>query len=436
MEKGHRLLPPLDGRELRLKRLERYFQDFLTRTATIPDLTDERARIRLQLAEISLAAGDAPAATKRLTEALDAWSALPMDAELKFRMATDSLLLALLRQSISDPETAPAFVTARKALEAVPQTEVDGDRLNQLLSILDFHEAKLLASRGDDTKALEQLLRATQTLNRIADQRPDAAILRSELAACYLSSATILEGMGSLGDAREVRSLATVELVKLLKVSPDDTALRLDLAGCYGAMAESAVLSGDIAAAETLSGQATKLLDQLLVAEPDNAEAVARKAAQLGLMAGIHRDRGLSAESMKEFDEGIRMLEAIRASAPNNAMVSFRLALLWWQKGRMVGMSGNRSDEIALIRKARDLLGKLESGDASRGPRPEQLQSSGAYLLGDLGHALQLANQKDEAKKAFNDAAALWEGLLSSRPQSEEYSEGLSWCRQRLEDLK
>ncbi len=436
MEKGHRKLPPLDGRELRLKRLERYFEDFLTRTKDIPDLADERAMIRLQLSEISLAAGDAPAATKRIAEALNAWSALPMDSELKFRMATDSLLLALLRQSISDPETAPAFVAARRALEAVPQTEVDGDRLNQLLSILDFHEARLLAARGDDTKALEQLLRATQTLNRIADQRPDAAILRSELAACYLSSATILEGMGSLGDAREVRSLATVELVKLLKENPDDAALRLDLAGCYGAMAESAVLSGDIPAAENLSGQSTKLLDQLLATQPDNAEAVARKAAQLGLMAGIHRDKGMAAESMREFDEGIRMLEAIRASAPDNAMVSYRLALLWWQKGRMIGMSGNRSEEIALIRRARDLLGKLETGDSTSGPRPEQLQSSVAYLLGDLGHALQLANQKEEAKKAFNDAVTLWEGLLSSRPQSEEYSEGLSWCRQRLKDLK
>lgn len=436
MEKGNRLLPSLDGRELRLKRLERYFEDFLTRTADIPALSDERARIRLQLAEISLAAGDAAAAAKRISEALDAWSDLPMDAELKFRMATDSLLLALLRQSLSDPETPPAFIAARKALEAVPQSDVDGDRLNQLLSILDFHEAKLLAARGNDTKALEQLLRATQTLNRIADLRPDAAILRSELAACYLSSATILEGMGKLGDAREVRALASVELAKLLKVQPDDAALRLDLAGCYGAMAESAVLSGDIAAAESLSAEAMKLLDRLLVEQPDNAEAVARKAAQLGLRAGIHRDRGFAADAMKEFDEGIRMLEAIRASEPNNAMVSYRLALLWWQKGRMIGMSGNRNDEIALIRKARDLLGKLEAASSTSGPRPEQLQSSGAYLLGDLGHSLQLANRKAEAVKAFTESVGLWEGLLASRPQSEEYSEGLSWSRQRLEDLK
>lgn len=436
MEKGHRSLPPLDGRELRLKRLERYFQDFLTRTADIAALADERARVRLQLSEISLAAGDAPGATRRLAEALQAWSTLTMDADSKFRVATDSLLLALLRQANSDPETEAAFASARKAFAIVPRSDVDADRMDQLLAILDFHEAKLLAARGQDTKALEQLMRATQTLNRISDQRPDSAILRAELAACYLSSATILEGIGSLGDAREVRSLASGELTKLLKNHPGDPTLRLDLAGCYGAMAEASVLSGDIAGAESLSREAMKLLDALLLEQPDHAEAVARKAAQLGLRAGIQRDRGLAAEAMKDFDDGIRMLEAIRASSRDKAMVSYRLALLWWQKGRMLGMAGNRDEEIILIRKARDLLGSLEAARPVSGPRPEQLQRSGAYLSGDLGHALQLANRKEDAIRAFSDAVSLWEGLLASRPRSEEYSEGLAWCRQRLEEIK
>ena len=436
MEKGNRRLPPLDGRELRLKRLERYFEDFLTRTADLASLADERARVRLQLAEISLAAGDAPAANRRISEAMDAWASLPMDSELKFRMATNALLLALLRQSDLDPQAGSAFVEARRALNEVPQTEVDSDRLNQLLAILDFHEAKLLAGKGESTKALEQLLRATKSLNRIADQRPDAAILRSELAACYLSSATILEGMGSLGDAREVRALASVELVKLLNKSPTDFGLRLDLAGCYSAMAESAVLSGDIAGAESISKDATRLLDQLIVEQPDNAEVISRKASQLGLRAGIERDRGQAAEALRDYEDGIRMLEAIRASSPGNALVSYRLALLWWQKGRMLGMAGQRPEEIALIRKARELLGRLEAEPSPAGPRPDQLQSSVAYLLGDLGHALQLANQKTEAGEAFSDAVALWENLLASRPQSEEYSESLAWCRQRLEGVR
>jgi hypothetical protein len=436
MEKGNRRLPPLDGRELRLKQLERYYDDFLTGSADIVELAGERARARLALAEISIAAGDAENSSARLADALAAWKNLPMDGELKFRVATDWLLLALLRQASNDPETQAAFVTARKALENVPQTEVDTDRLNHLLANLDLYEAKLLAANGDNTRALEQLMRATQTLNRIADQRPDIAILRSELAACYLSSATILEGMGSVGDAREVRALASVELVKLLEKRPQDFALRLDLAGCYAAMAESAVLSGDITGAESISKEAMKLLDSLVVEQPDNPQAVSRKASQLGLRAGILRDRGQAADAMKDYDAGIRMLEDLRASSPGDSLVAYRLALLWWQKGRMLGMSGKRDQEIAFIAKAKDLLGQLEAAPSASGPRPDQLQGSGAYLLGDLGHALQLANRKDEAKQAFTEAVVLWKNLVASRPQSEEYTEGLAWCRQRLADLQ
>lgn len=436
MEKGNRKLPPLDGRELRLKNLERYFEDFLTRTAAIDTLADERARVRLQLSEIALAAGDAAAASRRIQEALKAWKDQPIDAEMKLRMATNSLLLALLYQEAANPEAGPAFVSARKALEAIPLSEVDGDRLLQLLAILDFHEAKLLASRGDDPKALAQLMRATQTLNRIADQRPDAIILRSQLAACYLSSATILEGMGSMGDAREVRALAAAELEKLMEGNPGDYALRLDLAGCYGVMAESAVLSGDVSGADSLCRKSMDLLEKLLSEQPDNIEASWRKASQLGLRAGLQRDRGFLADAMQDNNEAIRMLEAIRASKPDHAMASYRLALVWWQKGRMQGMDGNRTEEISLLLKARDLLAELEVSRAVTGPRPEQLQSTGAYLLGDLGHALQLAGRKDDAIRIFTDAQALWESLLKSRPRSEEFSEGLDWCRQRLADLR
>ncbi|MEI6673983.1 MAG: hypothetical protein WCO57_02275 [Verrucomicrobiota bacterium] len=436
MEKGHRLLPPLDGRVLRLQRLERYFQGFLTRTADNQALQDERLRVRMQLAELALAQGNAQVARQRLGEALQAWEGRPMDAEWHLRLATNRLVLALLRQADAAPETAAAFAEARKTLAEVPAIEGNAERLSQLSAILDFHEAKLLAARGEDAKAEEQLMRATQTLNRLADQRPDSVVLRSELAACYLASATILEGLGTLGDAREVRTLAMAEVKRLLKQAPNDFALRLELAGCYGAMADAALLAADTMAVESLSKEAVKLLDKLLREQPDNREAVTRMAAQLGLAAGLMRDRGQTAEAMKSFDEAIRMLEGVRASAPNDANLSYRLALLWWQKARMLGGEGNSNDEISLTSKARAVLSKLEDERQPAGPPLEQIQRSLAYLLGDLGHALQLVEKKPEARVAMADALTAWEKLRKLRPRSEEYEEGVTWCRQRLKELK
>jgi tetratricopeptide (TPR) repeat protein len=279
-------------------------------------------------------------------------------------------------------------------------------------------------------------MRATQTLNRLADQRPESVVLRSELAACYLSSATILEGIGTLGDAREVRTLAMAELNRLLKKAPTDFPLRLELAGCYGAMAESAILAGDNAGAESLIKEATKLLVKLVREQPDNSEAVARMAAQLGLSAGLMRDRGQAAEALKAFDEGIRLLEGVRASAPTDASACYRLALLWWQKGRMLGTGGKRDEEIRLTTQARELLTQLEGECQPGGPLPEQIQRSVAYLLGDLGHALQMAKKKDEARAAFADAVTYWDALLKARPASAEYEEARAWCRQRGKELK
>eukprot|EP00903_Cladosiphon_okamuranus_P003701 g3699.t1 len=434
LEKGHRSLPPIDGREVRLKRLERFFDDFLTRTAKIESLDEERARARLQLAEVSLASGDAAMAEKRLDEAIGGWTASVIDADMKLRLGRNALLLALLKKEKGDVAAVEAFEAARVALADVPEGDVDADRLGQLRAILDFHEAKLLSKGGEDGKALEQLMSATRTLNELSDKRPDIAVLRSELAACYLSSATILEGMGSLGDAREVRTLAAVEMVKLLKENPGDIELQLDLAGCYGAMAEAAVLAGDVGNAEKLSSEAMELLNSVLQARPDSTVAIARKAAQLGLKAGILRDQGNADEAMAAFEEGITILE--RLSSGRDPLVAYRLALLWWQKGRMFGFDGEKEKELVYLRKAKDAFLDLEARGDESGLSGEELQRSSAYLLGDLAHALELSDNLAEARIVYQDAVVLWERLAKSRPQSEEYQEGLEWIRQRADEVQ
>lgn len=433
MEKGHSDLPALDGREMRLKRLERFFEDFLTRTGEIEKLDDERAGVRLQLAEVSLAAGDADAAERRLGEAISGWTGAAMDGDLKLRLGRNALLLALLKQEKGSEDAGQAFVAARTALESVPQADVDSQRLRQLVAILDFHEAKLLAAAGDDEKALGQLMRATKDLNELADARPDAAVLGSSLAACYLSSATILEGIGQLGDAREVRSLAAAEMVRLLKQNPADIGLRLELAGCYGAMAEAAVLAGDVGSAETVSNEAMKLLDEILRKRPDSTVASTRKAAQLGLRAGLLRDAGKSDEALAAYEEGIKLLE--RQGEDRDGLVAYRLALLWWQKGGMLGFSGKKDEELALLAKAREALRGIEGRGTQSGVPAEELQRSSAYLLGDYAHALELGDKPKEAKEVFREAIRMWESLAKSRPQSEEYQEGLEWIRQRVKGL-
>ncbi|WP_193213059.1 protein kinase domain-containing protein [Luteolibacter marinus] len=434
MEKGLRRLPPLDGRTQRLGRLESYFEEFIERTADIGALAEERARARLQLAEVSLAKDDPKAAASRMEEALQASAELPSGPDLDLRLATDRLLLALLLQEQNDEGADAAFESARKALEAVPQAEVDADRVQQLLAVLDFHQSRLRAAAGRDGEALAQIHRATEALNKLVDQRPDAAVLRSELVSCYLSSATILDGIGEMGDAREVRALASEELVQLLKKDPTNLDLRLDLAGCYGAVAEAAVLSGDVSAAESNSKAAVKLLEQLMLQRPDSPEVRSRLAAQRGLVAGILRDRGDAKEAMELIEEGILLVEQIAVGDSADPVAKYRLALLLWQKGRMTGFGGDRNEEIELETRAVEMLRKIAKSDYSL-VRSEQIRRSLGYVLGDLGHAAQIAGKMELARSTFGEAVAVWSQLNRERPQSEEYQEGLGWSEQRLKEL-
>ena len=434
MEKGHRHLPPLDGRDQRLARLESYFQDFVIRTAEDPALKEERARARLQLAEVSLAKGDPKVAAQRLEEALTSAADLPAGPDLGLRLATDRLLMALLLQERNDSGSVAAFETARKALEAVPQAEVDADRVQELLAVLGYRESRQLAQEGKDAEAFEKLQLATEILNRLAIQRPDAAVLRSELAECYLSSATILDGIGQMGDARDVRSRAADELLGQLKKDPGNLDLRQELAGCYGAMAEAAVLSGDVASTESMSKAAVKLLEELMGQRPDSPEVRSCLAAQRAIMAGVLRDRGDTAGAARMIEDGILLVEGIAVGESADPVAKYRLALLLWQKGRQQGAEGKLPGEIALETRSADILRKLVISDYGL-VRSEQIRRSLGYVLGDLGHVAQRAENHELAQAAFGEAVSVWSILNRERPQNEEYEEGLAWSQQRLKEL-
>lgn len=434
MEQGNRALPPLDGRELRLARLEGEFRSFIDRTVGVEGLEDERSRAWLKLGEIALAQGDPVKAEPLLAKALAGIGIDERTADLELRLAADRLLLALLWQERGELKAEAALAEARRALEALPVGELDGERVVQLLSILDVRQARELATAGDEAKALQLLHRATQTLNALADGRPDAAVLRSELVSCYLSSATILEGMGELGDARTARMLGAEELLRLIEESPEDLNLQVELAGCYGAVAESSLLAGDVENAEAYSKAAVKLLAVVLPQRPDSAVVRSRLAAQRGLMAGILRDRGRQEEALALYEEGLRLLEGLTVGEKADPLARYRFALLLWEKGRMLGFSGERGQELELEERAAGLLEELLV-TAPGAVRREQIGRSLGYVLGDLGHAAQLAGNPARSRAAFAGAVRVWEELLRERRGSEEYEEALEWSRQRLEDL-
>lgn len=437
MEKDRRQLPPLDGRTLRLQRLQTNLEWFLEESEGKEELAEVRARTQLQLAEIAISLEQPKQAQARFEQAREALATGAVSPQFRMRMATDSLLIAKQLEGKAEWEEAMAsFRVARELLGEVPREQVDPDRLDQLLAVLDYREAKLQVQRGQREKALVQLMRATETLNRISAKRPEVAILHSALADCYLSSASLLESIGKPGDAREVRLLAVGELLELRKADPRNLDVQDQLASCYAAMAEACFLSGDLEGAAQRSEESLGLLKGYLTQRPRDDDAVVRKAGLLGLQAGIQRDRGEAEASLELYNEAQSQLEAVRKRRPDHAMASYRLALIWWQKGRMLGVNDNEAAEIALLLKAAATLQELEDLEPGRGPGQEQLLRSQAYLAGDLGHARELSGDTKTARASLQKAVDLWQRLREMRPLSEEYLQAEQWCRERLERLK
>lgn len=434
LTKGHRDLPPLDGRETRLQQLEAYYQQFLRESALMPELEEERARAQLQLAEIALALGDAAKAAQLFETALPAIKKHQHDAAWTVRIAADQLILAMLWQKSGDERSAEAFVAARMFIDALPKSGVDLDRIKQLQAILDYHEATILANKGESTQALEQLMRASTQLNALADVRPEITVLRSELANCYLNSATILEGMGQMGDARETRVLAVNELLTLLKTKPKDFTLRLLLAGTYASMAETSMLAGDVSSADQLSQNATKLLEQLIREQPENSLVATRLASQRIVAASLLEDRGESAKAREVVESGIKLMENVVAKEKADALAQFHYGRLLWEKGRILGATGDRKQGIALYQQALGILQPLAPKDHGE-LRSDHIRRHIGYLHSDLGHVAQLDKNNELAKQSFAASVAIWEALLKEQPQQQEFRELLLWTQSRLKEL-
>ncbi|MFN5578049.1 MAG: hypothetical protein ACK49X_00370, partial [Akkermansiaceae bacterium] len=106
---------------------------------------------------------------------------------------------------------------------------------------------------------------------------------------------------------------------------------------------------------------------------------------------------------------------------------------LQWQKGKMLGYSGKKDDELKLLIEADEALKSIQLVD--EGPGLEGLKKSRAYLLGDLAHALEMAKQNDRAEEIYREAMGEWNALLKLRPNNEEYRSALEWSRQRVSKL-
>ena len=151
-------------------------------------------------------------------------------------------------------------------------------------------------------------------------------------------------------------------------------------------------------------------------------------------MSGVMRDRGEAAEALRLIDEAILLVEGVAVGESADPVAKYRLALLLWEKGRLMSIDRKIAEEIELETRSADMLRRLLNSDYAL-VRGEQVRRSLGCVLADMGHAAQRMENPDLARSAFGEAVEVWSALNRERPHNEEYEETLAWCQKRLKEL-
>jgi hypothetical protein len=191
---------------------------------------------------------------------------------------------------------------------------------------------------------------------------------------------------------------------------------------------------GDLFGAEKIAREEIKTLSGLQNRMEGDFRVTVDLVSQRGIVATALRDEGKSTEARSILELGISQLEAGLAEHPGNGPARYLLASLKWQLSGVLGQLRDGKAELAMGREARDALkALLEEG--IRRPNPDVVRKSLAYLCGDLGHAADLHEQKDQAIVFFKECRDHWRERLKKDGDNLESREGLQWAVERLAEF-
>lgn len=359
-----------DPRVLRrdlLADLGRYYDEFLETDTEAADLA-ELADARTQSAVIARALGDRADAAARFQNAVDLWKAVVAERSGDFAAA---LRLA-------------------EAQADLGRTLDPGDEDDE----------------PEADEALRALASARELLTSLADERPESADTRRELARTLGDLARLQRRRGSdeaLGSIRGAVKLWE----ELVWEAPADLDARLALASALGRQAriEEGRPDGPPAALKTL-----QRADEVLSAAPNADKAPPRltfeQAKRLNDLASLERNLGAARAALGHANHASELIEPLARKYPTEPDYRAELALTYNLSAELHRAVGKRVEALDLARKARELLERLMVEEPDEPAHPIDLATTW-QLIGRL-HGQSRENV--EALRAFRRAIDLLEG--------------------------
>jgi non-specific serine/threonine protein kinase/serine/threonine-protein kinase len=301
-----------------------------------PGAPEDRAALaetELQLAQVLLVAGDAPAAARRASRA-------------------SGLLGNLTAEQPDDPKLAGRAARARRYLGAA------------------------LAQTGRRADALDALRSSAVVLESLAAADPS---FRRELGITHQMIIHALAGSNEREAARASYAKASGIQEALIAADPSNLGVKRELAYTHGDMGGFLDWSGDPRGALACHRRALPLFEEIVQADPKNADGRLMLAETLNNVGYLEVVTGERDFGRARLDRSLRMLEASAAEDPGNARARIALARVYESLGTA---SADPSRARDWYRKSRDSYRVLEKS-GGLGPQLAAELASVEKKLGD-----------------------------------------------------
>ena len=385
----------------------------------IPAFHQESAKLQLSIAQAQLSEGTLP------IQALETipWEAAglrQLRAEIQIRLYYTAAKLALEKK---DHTHAKEYLSlCQAAIEKDAEHSDIAHQKDYTRAMVELLVAKL-AEETQPSKALDHYLSAIKHLKAVTNTQPSLAKLRSTLVRSYIDSSIHSEGRNKLTEKNQLLLDAAKEIQQLIKSHPElelPHKLKAELAIIR---AQETIILGET---ESLS-QHIKDFDTALKQIGDDELLTASSS---GMRAFQLWERGKITAAVKLMDNSIQQLETLQEKDPANTEIQYRLAIAYWERSAMrVSINDNLKDAT----KAAKLLVSII--DQGAGKREASVRRTLAILYGDIGHIAAESNQKKIAKQYFQQSLEHWTFLHNNWDSGSEYSEGIRWCKQNIQNL-
>ncbi|MBB79931.1 MAG: hypothetical protein CMN02_02825 [Roseibacillus sp.] len=431
LERGSEHLPTLEGREGRLSLLEEKLERQLEVVGELPEeLRKNSWRIKLALAEVALAGDKPKLAREKMQEVLG--EAAVTDVDVQRRLARTRVMVCLLGSEDPDTVVTPVeLAETANALASLPKNERQTRRLQSALSIA---EARMQFRNGDNATALETYRNAFAKMSKLCEEKPSLSELRIWRARGYSSAAQAATGAGEVDAAILLREQAAVELMELLETQPDRADIQVELSSALSAIAQSALEEGELDRAGDLAARSLELLEAAVSNPEERGDALNQLASLKSVLAACRAGTGHPREALRLVREGQKHAEDALVRDSRNPSIRFRLGILAWQQCGLLSADGKHVEALPLGVKARQTFIDLIAQKVSF-PSQREIKRSLAYLTGDLGRAAQDARKEEEAVNYLQESVSLWEDLMESESDSDEFREQHRWTAQGLREL-